>query len=143
MKQGNNFSAEEAIFEIWDEISRDRFTKHQHRLHAVLLVFQGFSQRKVAKLFGDSPGNVGHWVRKYKKEGIAGLLERGQTGRPSTLNPEQKNVVAEALNETPSHYNLEGDKWDGKQLSFFVKQHFNIDLGVRQCQRLIRSFKSK
>ena len=143
MNQGNNFNKDDAMLEIWAEIHRDKFARNEHRLHAVLLVIQGLSCRKVADLLGDSKVTVAYWVRKFKAEGFAGLLEGGQTGRPSRLNSEQIKIVAEALNQTPSHYNLEGDGWTGQRLSLFVKQNFNVDLDVRQCQRLIRTLKSK
>ena len=143
MNQGNNFNKDDAMLEIWAEIHRDKFARNEHRLHAVLLVIQGLSCRKVADLLGDSKVTLAYWVRKFKTEGIAGLLEGGQTGRPSRLNTEQIKIVAEALNQTPSHYNLEGDRWTGQRFSLFVKQNFNVDLDVRQCQRLIRTLKSK
>lgn len=143
MNSKNILNNEDAIFEIWAEIHRDKFARNEHRLHAVLLVFQGFSHRKVAELFGDSPGNVGHWVRKYKTEGIAGLIEGAQSGRRSRLNRQQLKVVADVLERTPSYYRFNGDKWNGEQLSLFIKKYFNVDLSIRQCQRLIRQFKSK
>ena len=143
MKQGNNFNKEDAMLEIWAEIHRDKFARNEHRLHAVLLVIQGLSRRKVADLLGDSPVTVAYWARKFKTEGIDGLLEGERTGRPSRLNTEQMKVVAEALNQTPSHYNLDGDKWDGERLSLFAKNKFSVDLSIRQCQRLIRRLKSK
>ena len=33
---------------------------------------------------------------------------------------------------------LSGNLWDGKTFSVFMGEHFGIDLGVRQCQRLFR-----
>jgi transposase len=30
--------------------------------------------------------------------------------------------------------------WDGKLLSHHLKQSYDVDLGVRQCQRLFRQF---
>lgn len=143
MKPENNYNPEGAMLEIWAAIHRNKFARNEHRLHAVLLVIQGLSCREVADLLGDSKVTVAYWVRKFKTDGIAGLLEGGQTGRPSRLNTGQIKVVAEALNQTPSNYKLEGDKWDGKRLSLFAKNKFSVDLSIRQCQRLIRRLKSK
>jgi len=33
---------------------------------------------------------------------------------------------------------LNGYLWDGKTLSVFIEQHYSVQLGVRQCQRLFR-----
>jgi transposase len=33
---------------------------------------------------------------------------------------------------------LNGNLWDGKTLSLFIKNQYSVVLGVRQCQRLFR-----
>ena len=53
-------------------------------------------------------------------------------------NEHQMRIVEEALRSHPSQHGLEGNLWDGKMLSHFIKKQFNTELGVRQCQRLFR-----
>ena len=42
------------------------------------------------------------------------------------------------LRQTPRDRGLTGTLWDGKTLSAWIEQHFQVDLRVRQCQRLFR-----
>jgi transposase len=47
-------------------------------------------------------------------------------------------AVDRALRQPPRAVGLRGNVWDGKALAAWLRAHFAIDLGVRQCQRLFR-----
>jgi hypothetical protein len=42
----------------------------------------------------------------------------------------------------PREMGLGGNLWDGKTLAAWIAQRYEIDLGVRQCQRLFRQLDS-
>ena len=46
--------------------------------------------------------------------------------------------VEAALRKRPEDVGLTGTLWDGKTLSAYLERQFEVDLGVRQCQRLFR-----
>jgi transposase len=46
--------------------------------------------------------------------------------------------VESALRRTPEDVGLSGTLWDSKTLSAYLERQFEVDLGVRQCQRLFR-----
>jgi transposase len=46
--------------------------------------------------------------------------------------------VDQALRQTPRDGGLTGTLWDGKTLSAWIEQRFQVPLRVRQCQRLFR-----
>src|SRR6266704_3276371 len=46
--------------------------------------------------------------------------------------------VNAALRKTPRDMGLGGTLWDGKTLAAWIAEEYEIDLGVRQCQRLFR-----
>jgi transposase len=112
--------------------------RYDHRLHAVLMVAQGQSCNKVSELLGDSPRAVAYWVNRFEAEGLSGLADADRPGRPSKLDEQQLRIVEDALRSHPSQYGFEGNLWDGKMLSHFIAQQFDVELGVRQCQRLFR-----
>jgi hypothetical protein len=47
-------------------------------------------------------------------------------------------TIGKALRQTPADFGLSTNMWDGKTLSAFIQGQFDIDLGVRQSQRLFR-----
>lgn len=130
--------AEIMIFALQDEIRRSQEARYDHRLHAILLVAQGLSCTKAASLLGDSPRTVQYWVNRFEKEGFAGLADADRPGRPQKLNEQQLDQISEAVRGSPREGGMSTNIWDGKTLSAFIKKQYDIELGVRQCQRLFR-----
>ena len=126
------------ILGLQDEIRRSKESRYDHRLHGVLLVAQGMTCPEVGKLLGDAPRSVEYWVRGFERSGLAGLREGERSGRPSRLNEKQLREINSALRRMPRDMGLGGNLWDGKTLSAWIAERYEIDLGVRQCQRLFR-----
>lgn len=129
-----------AIPAIQGEIRRSQESRYDHRLHGILLVAQGMSCREVARLLGDAHSTIACWVRRYEDEGLAGLVEGDRPGRPKRMTEEQLAQVAAALRKSPRDFSFSSNLWDGKTLAVFIEKQWQIDLCVRQCQRLFRQF---
>jgi transposase len=130
--------AETMIWGLQDEIRRSEESRYDHRLHGVLLVAQGATCPEVSRLFGDASRTVENWVRRFEAQGLAGLTEGQRSGRPRRRSEAQLREVDEVLRQTPRDLGLTGTLWDGKTLSAWIEQHFQVHLRVRQCQRLFR-----
>ena len=130
--------AETIVLGLQDEIRRSEESRYDHRLHGVLLVAQGMTCPEVGRLLGDAPRSVEYWVRRFEQRGLAGLAEGQRSGRPRRLSEAQLEEVDRALRQTPRDLGLRGTLWDGKTLSVWIEQHFQVRLAVRQCQRLFR-----
>ena len=126
------------ILGLQDEIRRSEESRYDHRLHGVLLVAQGATCPDVGRLLGDAPRTVEYWVRRFEAKGFAGLTEGQRSGRPRRLSAAQLREVDQALRQTPRDFGLTGTLWDGKTLSVWLAQRFQVRLQVRQCQRLFR-----
>jgi transposase len=96
----------------------------------------------VAQLLGVSTRTVENWVRRFMREGLAGLREVKRPGRPNRLTEVQLAEVHAALLSLPQRVGLDGDAWDGKTLADWIAVRTGARLGVRQCQRLIRQKES-
>jgi transposase len=130
--------AETMILGLQDEIRRSEESRYDHRLHGVLLVAQGATCPEVSRLLGDAPRTVENWVRRFEAQGLAGLTEGPRSGRPRRLSEAQLREVDGGLRQTPRDLGLAGTLWDGKTLSAWIEQRFQVHLRVRQCQRLFR-----
>src|SRR6201997_4454322 len=126
------------ILGLQDEIRRSEESRYDHRLHGVLLVAQGMTCPEVGKLLGDAPRSVEYWVRGFEEKGLAGLREGERTGRPRRLDEKQLREISSALRRMPRDMGLGGNLWDGKTLAAGIAQRYEMELGVRQCQRLFR-----
>jgi len=138
MRRASISQADSVILILQDEIRRSYEARYDHRLHAILLVAQGMSCRQAANLLGDSPRTVAYWVQRFENEGLSGLADADRGGRPRRLKDLHIEQIQQALRQSPSDYGLAAHLWDGKLLSHFIQDQFDIELGVRQCQRLFR-----
>jgi transposase len=123
---------------LQQEISRHQDARYDHRLHCVLLVASGMSCEKVAALFGDSPRTLVNWARRFDGRGLAGLAEGNHSGRPTRLSAEQLEEVRSLVRRPPKDAEIDANFWDGKTLRFCLRKRYQVQMSVRQCQRLFR-----
>src|SRR5512139_1787523 len=128
------------VLGLQDEIRRSEESRYDHRLHGVLLVAQGLSCPEVARLLGDAPRTVEYWVRRFEDKGLGGLVEGERSGRPRRLNDKQLQEINSVLRQPPDSVGITRGLWDGKGLAAFIKKRYRMEIGVRQCQNMFRSF---
>lgn len=128
---------------LQQEINRHQDARYDHRLHCVSLVASGVACEKVALFFGDSPRSVVNWVRRFDRQGLAGLAEGNHSGRPSSLSAEQLEEVRALIRKPPGDAGLEVNLWDGKTLAQCLQSRYAVRLGIRQCQRLFHQLDTR
>lgn len=126
---------------LQNEIRRSSDSRYEHRVHAVLLVAQNMSCVQVAELLGDSLRSVQNWVRKFNRHGLSSLCDHAKPGRPTKITPVLLHEINIILRKSPREVGLENAMWDGKTLAYWLRSEKNIDLGVRQCQRIFRQLR--
>ncbi len=127
---------EEAKAVIRAEIHSTDETRLQHRLHCILLICDGKTSAEVVALFGDSLRTIQYWIKRYNEAGMEGLRDPIRMGRVPRLLPEDKEILAQDLRSSPRELGYTQNLWDGKLLSHHLKQKFNIELKIRQCQNM-------
>lgn len=123
---------------IQQEIHRSEESRYDHRLHGILLVSSGLTCYEGADLLGQSPRTIQYWVGRFEQNGFAGLQEGERSGRPSAMDGRTRLAIGKDLRSDPQDYGYAQTLWDGKLLSHHLSQHYGIQLGVRQCQRLFQ-----
>ena len=129
-------NSEEAKAVIREEIHSTYETRLQHRLHCILLICDGKTSAEVVALFGDSLRTIQYWIKRYNETGIEGLRDPIRMGRVPRLLPEDKEILEKDLRSSPRELGYTQNLWDGKLLSHHLKQKFNIELKIRQCQNM-------
>lgn len=123
---------------IQQEISRSEESRYDHRLHGLLLITADQSTQQVAELFGEDRRTVQRWIKTFEQQGFEGLREGERPGRPRSLSARQMAALGKDLRRNPSEFGFPANLWDGKLLSEHLRRHYDVKLGVRQCQRLFR-----
>ena len=121
---------------IQQEIARSDESRYDHRLHGLLLITGGHSCQQVAALFGEDRRTVQRWVTRFETHGLTGLRDGARSGRPATLNATQWAALGRDLRRNPQAFGHAGHLWDGKLLAAHLHRRYQVELGVRQCQRI-------
>jgi transposase len=123
---------------IQQEIRRSEESRYDHRLHGVLLVSQGVDCCTVADWLGEHSVTVQRWVNGFNRSGFAALREGERAGRPTRVSKALWTAVARDLRKSPATFGYGENLWDGKLLSHHLATRYEVQLGVRQCQRMFR-----
>lgn len=109
-------------------------TRFYFKVYSVNFVLNGMSAANVAEIAGVSRSTVSDWVKAVDEKGFEALKSVKPSGRPSKLTSKQKSEIDIILQREPSEFGYK--VWDGSTLSAYIKKTYEIELGVRQCQRL-------
>ena len=104
--------------------------KFAYRVSMVNLILGGMSAKELAAHCGNGETTLMSWVTKVDRFGWDALRAKKQPGKPSKLSEDQIALVKAAVMDDPK-------VWDGPSLSKYIKDAFDIDLGVRACQKLL------
>lgn len=112
-------------------------SKYLFRVFAVNMVLSGTPASQVGASAGFTKAAVTGWVKTVDEKGFEALRPQQRSGRPAKLTDDQLKKIDEAIQGDPKEYGIK--VWDGPSLSAFIMEQFNVEIGVRQCQRLFRS----
>src|SRR5262245_53643042 len=89
-----------AVFESW---LRSPTVPHELAIRAKILIAraQGEGVRPLAKRLEISPNTVSVWRRRYRAEGLAGVLTRPRSGRKKTITAAKERAVVTATMRAP------------------------------------------
>ena len=111
--------------------------KYHFRVFAVNMVLSGTPASQVGGYAGYTKAAVTGWVKTADEVGFEALHTKSRPGCPKKLTDEQYDKIDAALQKDPKEYGYK--VWDGPSLSNFIKKQFDVDLCVRQCQRLLNA----
>lgn len=124
--------------DIFRAIYRNEQARFLHRLHIVLLVSAGCSYAEIGRYFGENSSTILRWVKRFREASVAGLKSTDRPGRPKSLGPFQWSHLEADLGKAPRYFGFETPEWDGPTIAEHLRRYYGIDLGLRQCQRVLR-----
>lgn len=118
-------------------MSSSKESKYLFRVFAVNMVLSGTPASQVGASAGFTKAAVTGWVKTVDEQGFEALRPRQRAGRPSKLTEDQLKEIDLILQSDPKSQGFK--VWDGPSLSSYIKSKYNIDICVRQCQRIFRN----
>ena len=121
---------------VIQEFESTYIARYHHRLHVILLLLRGVSTSEVARIFNEPKRTVQRWASDLVKYGLSGLIDEVRPGRPPRLTQEQMARVKLDIEKGPQVFGYVQGLWDGPLLSHHIQVHYEVGLGVRQCERI-------
>ncbi len=126
---------------IGDLVEGSEAAAFLQRLHLVILLRMGVPRARVANWFGVGDRTLQRWERTYRRLGISGLAAYARRGRPARLNDWKLARLRGDLQRRPTDFGYARPQWTGSLLRVHLAHVYNVSLGIRQCQRLLRDLR--
>jgi transposase len=82
----------------------------------VMLAASGESVASIARQMGTCRARVGHWLRRFRRDAIGGLSDRGRSGRPGLISPLERHQVVATACQAPRAFGVERPTWTHESL---------------------------
>jgi len=127
---------------VRNEVRLTNSNRFLHRLHCVKLVKNGCKVPQVSEWFGEHTRTIQRWVKSADNDGVEGLRDNKRIGRPTSILDSQKIFLRQDVNKLPNEIGYKEKKWSGKLLKFHLENYYHVELGLRQCQRLLSDLRT-
>lgn len=96
------------------------------RYRAIELLDLGKSPAEVAEFLGVGRNTVYRWRRRYRRDGSEGIIAKPIPGRPSRLNPEQRQLLIHYLEQGAIEHGFPADRWTQARIAALIEDKFGI-----------------
>lgn len=114
------------------ELRRNKNSNVVERAHYVLLCNEGKSVPEIATHLNRNRHTVRLWLKRYEKEGIAGLTNQKNPGRPAKKAPAIESQLETLLSQSPQAYGYQEAGWQLNLLRDWFKKQ-----GVEACDNTL------
>lgn len=123
--------------ELVELYKNEKNSRLKERYQALYLLCEGANCTEVAKMLKRSRRTILNWLHAFNEGGLDGIVPKLPSGRPSRLTGEQKAILKDDVLTHPRELDYEFSNWEGKTVAFHVNKKFDVEIGVRQAQRLL------
>lgn len=107
------------------------------RLLALAGVAEGLSRGEAARLGGMDRQTLRDWVHRFNVEGPEGVVDCQAPGPQPRLSPEQRQVLAEIVDQGPDPDRDGLVRWRRIDLQELIRQRFGVHYHERHVSRLL------
>lgn len=125
-RRGFTLSSED-LKVVEDTIAHDKRPEVVKRAMALRFLHLGHSTEEVAEMLLVAVSTIYSWWRRWEAEGVAGLVNKPKSGRPSKATAEYCKKLDEALEQEPAAYGYAFTIWTLDRL----RDHLEAQTGIR------------
>jgi transposase len=125
----------------WDALDELRFSTTEvavfRNATVVLMSSVGRSVQSIAKELGCSPATVDNVRRRYRQQGLAGLVPRKSPGRRSRATPEYRAALRRAVQTPPSTFGYGFSVWSVARLNEHLKRQTKLSFSEDRLRAIL------
>jgi transposase len=96
-----------------------------------------YNQNSGKCVTGAHLSSIKGWIRRVKKEGISGLLDKKYPGARPKLESAQKDKLVQIVEQGPEIYGLDTGVWTGPLIKEVILKEFGVTYHVSQVRRIL------
>jgi len=137
-KKGREFLPEFSREKLMKLYQKEKNAKAKLRLLAAILRKEGKSLDFISESMQIPKTTVHDWLNRLKNNGLDGLVDVKQPGRPSWLSQEQKKELKEVLSDSPEKQGIPFKIWTTSLVKYIIYELFNVAYKPRNVQKLVK-----
>lgn len=126
-----------SVKDLERKYKKERNTKVKQRLHILLLLREGWTQREVAKMLHVSNGIVPFWKKRFELGGFDSLADKEGRGVKPKMSDEELSMLRSAI----EHPIPTGDGyyrwWKSKDVRIFLSDYFGLGYTRQHICRIL------
>jgi putative transposase len=119
------------------ESALSREEMERRRLAAAQQLLNGYSQSRVARMYGVSRTTASRWHNSLLHKGVDSLKKRRATGRPSRLTADQLQEIGRIYSEGPTKHGFATGRWTTARLAAVIETQFGVHYDEDHVGRLM------
>ena len=127
-----------SVKELEQKYKKEKDRKIKQRLHILLLLREGWTQREVAKMIHISNGIVPFWKKRFESGNFETLQDKEGRGVKSKLSDEHMSMTGSFIEEGVLMENGYTRGCKTKDIVEFINYNFGISYTPRDCQRILK-----
>jgi len=138
MKKGEKFLPEFSKDELTKLYQKEKNAKAKLRLLAAIFRKEGKSLDAISESVQTPKTTVHDWLSRLEINGLDGLVDVKQPGRPSWLSQDQKQKLDEVLSGSPEKQGIPFRIWTTSLVQYIIHELFNVKYKPRNVRKLVK-----
>ena len=138
IKKGKEFLHEFSKAELTKLYQKEKNAKAKLRLLAAISRKEGKSLDFISGSMQIPKTTVHDWLNRLESNGLDGLVDVKQPGRPSWLSQNQKEKLKEVLNDSPEKQGIPFKIWTTSLVQYIIHELFKIMYKPRNVRKLLK-----
>jgi len=126
-----------SVSDLEKRYKKEKTAKIKQRLHILLLLREGWTQREVAKMLHISNGIVPFWKARFESGDFDALQDLKGRGIKSKISDEELSMLRSAIEEPIPLGNGYCRGWKSKDMRILLKENFGLNYSRQHICRIL------